>query len=487
MKREYKSNLINFIFSIFISLSLAIFFILQAQNLTISLVFLYIFTSLIFLKMVFDFKSLKESLLSFIIVTSFFGSYLRVYNKTYLPVYRVCLIVLILIEIAELIRNIILKIKKSDFNLLVNTLMKLLKTKVSYLFLLICVFTIYGLLSYFRLDKISYWNYQYLAFLLQGFLISLFIVFIFNTRAIYKVINNYLYISIFTILFVSLIEVFFKRHLPEIKEGISAHIPVAFYYNPNNFGLILSVLLPFVYLKDKEFSIKKVHDFLITILFVFIIVIIGSRLSIIAVSIFLFLSLFLQQYRVKLLNLIVVFSFLTFFVSLLYRKLYLLVSQITGAVVSLFNSGIYEVSENVRLQLYRLGLKEMLKNPLGHGPGGAEYFYSNFKDSLGNMINPHSLWVEIGVNFGLIGFLSFTCFYGGLLYLLIKKRLWCETNNKNYIKYLLNYLIFSLLVYPIVSFSPSSNIYPHILPWIIYGFALNLLTKSENNYYAKAA
>ncbi len=465
------------IFNIIISTFFSLSFILLKNNFLLSTLFLYVLSLILFFKIFLNSKDLKKSILLFVIITSFFGSYLRVYNKTYLPLYRVFLVILIVLLSFSIFRKLIDKKSKNNFHNRVNVLSSFLNINIGFLLL----FVIYGLVSIIRLKEFTYWNYQYITFLLQGFLITLLIIFLFNIDDLKIFFSDYIYIVVFTIIIVSLIEIIFKIHLSNRINEITPYIPAAFYYNQNNLDLILVLLFPSFYIfNERELYLKIVINLFITNLVLFIVVISGSRISLVGLMFFLILTLFFKNYRKKTIGLVVSFSILFFSFSIIYSKSYVILSFIMSKVSFLQKAGLKESSAYIRLNLYNLGLKEMIHNPLGNGPGGAEYFYSHFKEQLTGIINPHSLWIEIGVNFGLVGFILFSIFYFGLLFSLIKRRFFSKILLSDHDIYLYDSLIFSLILYVIVSFNAASNIYPVILPWILYGFALNLITKGNS-------
>lgn len=121
-----------------------------------------------------------------------------------------------------------------------------------------------------------------------------------------------------------------------------------------------------------------------------------------------------------------------------------------------------------RLNTYIESIKQMFMESRGAGlgPGSYSEYFAQIAEKKNMMINPHSLWIEILSQYGMVIFILFA---GILLYIFVKLCFnYKKTLNKQYI------LVISMgLVWCFASFAPSSFL-KYAYYWIIIGLSLGL-------------
>ncbi|NMA65471.1 MAG: hypothetical protein GX957_04415 [Clostridiaceae bacterium] len=127
-----------------------------------------------------------------------------------------------------------------------------------------------------------------------------------------------------------------------------------------------------------------------------------------------------------------------------------------------------------RLYTYLVSIKETIKQTygLGFGPGS----FSNFSKSLNTsklLLNPHSLWIEIFTQYGMIVFFIFVAF---LLDLFVK--LYQELRKQEYTSQMVGMILALDITYVVVAFA-SSNWLNSPLIWLPIGLSLALICNSQ--------
>lgn len=128
-------------------------------------------------------------------------------------------------------------------------------------------------------------------------------------------------------------------------------------------------------------------------------------------------------------------------------------------------------SGNVRLDTYFTSIKEMFTDTfgLGYGPGNFEAYLNGLKESTDLLSNPHSLWVEILVQYGVFIFAAYLMF---LLYIYIKLiKIYLQNKSETVLAVILMDTAFVFAV-----FSPSSFL-AYSYQWIIIGISILIIVE----------
>lgn len=143
--------------------------------------------------------------------------------------------------------------------------------------------------------------------------------------------------------------------------------------------------------------------------------------------------------------------------------------EVVQAVGTEFSFGGRSGSE--RLQLLNIGGRLLWESKgLGVGPGNSALLIRQVKGE--GRTDLHNWWMELLVDYGLAGFLAFTCFYFWLLGSIIHR--WRRLPEGQE-RYLAEVAMISLVTFALGSIVPSS-IAPHTYPWMLFGLALALVS-----------
>jgi teichuronic acid biosynthesis protein TuaE len=254
--------------------------------------------------------------------------------------------------------------------------------------------------------------------------------------------------------------------------------PTGFRWNPNNLGVVLSICLPF----SMNFKNKHLRNF-ISLIIVFVIIMTGSRLSVLAILIsvfvfFLFTNLkYLIIYTtVTSISIIILLS--TFDKSIsnpYYHRFHESVSFFSTA--KKLKVGDDKFSKDVvlygemesslaRKELMKKGWTAFVKTK-GLGVGGGGSIAVMEKENM-NITSMHNFWFEILVEGGALIFLSFVVWYCLLLYKLIL--IWNTTNNTVIKKFSFS-LGISFMCFVVSAVSASSTIYFFPM-WLLFGLVI---------------
>lgn len=144
---------------------------------------------------------------------------------------------------------------------------------------------------------------------------------------------------------------------------------------------------------------------------------------------------------------------------------------VTDVLVAQLGEDAGASSGNVRLDTYFISIKEMFTDTfgLGYGPGNFEAYLNGLKESTDLLSNPHSLWVEILVQYGVFIFVAYLMF---LLYIYIKLiKIYLQNKSETVLAVILMDTAFVFAV-----FSPSSFLeYPY--QWIIIGISILIIVE----------
>lgn len=225
---------------------------------------------------------------------------------------------------------------------------------------------------------------------------------------------------------IAIVELITWKHLPTAdQERILGGINVAVRYaattfgNLNNYGVFIVFVLPYLLwgVTDEVPVKKKIVYLLASVLGIVIIVINGSRMGMfVAVfQVFCFLLPIIRNIKWK--YLVGIFLLLVIVISFLPMEqiLYTMRYRMHGA----FQSGDESTSE--RFAMIKSGFEMLLGSyGFGVGAGGFETAVVHQPSFLGNIVNPHNLFVEIFAQYGIFIFIPFCFWLFTILYYAMK-------------------------------------------------------------------
>lgn len=380
---------------------------------------------------------------------------------------------------------------------LIKSFKKHKNIKLDYTNILAIIFAVYAFISFiFAADK----KLAIIELLYYGVMFSLVIMIINENRTKVDLKDSLRFLAVISISIILMgtfkiitgiqIEpnsVYLKPGMPmnSIYEPYN-RIPTLFFYNPNNFALVIVVIL--VAFSVLLISNTKHNKWLIGIV-IFLaelnVIFSRSRTAWIASGvIFIFLAFVLllkKQWKKACMILIPLFLFPVTFKSaeiiensqFLYEKLGELDNNINnedgtiieGTNISIGSNGSINVRATLYIDILQGVFKE--KNYLGFGAGNINEYIKSRNNTHGRY-DPHCWWLEILGDFGVIGFLSFT-----LCYFIIMFRCFLRFLSKNSLQYTSLLTLGLLTSIFILVFSPSSVL--RVTPfWIILGIALSV-------------
>lgn len=318
----------------------------------------------------------------------------------------------------------------------------------------------------------------------------------------FKQVLDYITKLFIAVVFLSLLEMFgLNTGLPNafVQKGLYAtgesfvkRIPVAFFYNPNNYSVIISIfmigiLISILYEKNrKKFIIKSIGYFISQIVMIFAM----SRTAWITLVITLILIVFVFILNFDRKRLFTSIAFLLATIGL-----FVIMSDIPG-MESFYSKlettpGIGEMitgeeteipleigeggSNNIRLTLaYNVFNGVFVKgNYFGFGMGNS-FPYMKSIDNTRNMYNIHCFWFEILADYGVLIFLFTVLIYAILCFELYKRFRKCKSEYKE-ISLLVGVTAFQLVL---LVFGPSTIInFPIIWTIIPLVFAFRMKVK----------
>jgi hypothetical protein len=228
---------------------------------------------------------------------------------------------------------------------------------------------------------------------------------------------------------VSIIEIITYKHFPSSEStrvlgGVGVTVPhtSVTFGNVNNYGAFIVFVVPYLLWGILDDMKSRLLYFVALILGVSFIIINGSRMGMFVAGfqIMCFSLLFIKKIQLK--YLIGGLVFLTFAVLLLPIDLDKLFYTMYYRLPSTLGFG--DESANERLAMLKCGI-EMLKGSYGFGigAGGFETAVVHQPSFLGNIINPHNLFVEIFAQYGIL----MITFFGFWLYAILH-RARCNNN-----------------------------------------------------------
>lgn len=282
------------------------------------------------------------------------------------------------------------------------------------------------------------------------------------------------------------------RKIPESVYYIATGI----FYNPNDYCAMLCIFTP-LFLYDKESKAKKIVAY-VSIASVFMILLIDDAwICIISLAMGLMVYLiFSKAHVISYAILFILYLIPRFFgrqiIDLICKGIY----KCTGS--SIFDHSIYILNvenafstqvENAtngngsmfyRLNTYMEGLKATFfqTKGLGLGPGGFQQYFAERAESYHMIANPHSLWLEILSQYGVI---VFALFISALILMFVKiVKLYLSMYD------LKSVLILSIgVIFIFACFAPS-NFLQNTYYWIPIGMGLGILCQNNDMVSNKA-
>lgn len=360
-----------------------------------------------------------------------------------------------------------------SFIVLALTILKYLLKKKFYFNcrgLFIClIIMILGIIPYFTNDKFIVKDYiSYTFYILQG----LFIVFLIKDKisivSIYKLI--FLFWSINVVL--GGYQIITGIHLPmariERYTSSISNVPLGTFFNQNDFAVFLVLVIPFFifHLSNVDKVRHKIGMYTGLIINIFMIISTGSTGAIISAIISLMISYILICMQRKNMKPIVAMLIFTLLIGVFIKTLdfnYIELEYIKAKIDRVSTEGIMSRDRKVLFNNY---LEISKENIMGVGGGQAQNLnYILFNDRN----NPHSLFLEILINYGMVGLIFSSVFF---IMLLIKSL-------KNYVLFwkagdLFNRNLSAVLLVNLMSFIIISNVPSRILNgfdiiWVILG------------------
>jgi hypothetical protein len=293
-----------------------------------------------------------------------------------------------------------------------KTLSKNFKIIISALLLFFVVELFYVILCYRSIDQVKEFYYS-------SYIFSILILIYWGVKYEYekfvKATFDTLYFLYLVILVVVLFELYTKLHLPGSKAGLEKGFeiyPTAFFFNPNDFAVVIVLFLPVLYYLSRILKNEKkfIH---LAALSLFFVVVSLSRLCLMFLFLFPFFVLYIQN-KIKYLvlltgGIVILFVILTNINLKYYSDRNSLIASNVNKVISIFNAESEKttatnnsVLHNVRYKVYSPIINNPQEYIIGRGFVASELLYD---EKVIPLENPHSYWAEGIFDFGILGFL----------------------------------------------------------------------------------
>lgn len=374
----------------------------------------------------------------------------------------------------------------------------------SYYFVII-IWIVYGVLTliFSPYSNISIGFKEIMALILGLLSVSIAIYLCYNNK--FNILILAIKIAMTILLLIGIVEIFTGMHLstsilrdPEYIERINQlyvnkdileyinYNATGIFYNQNDYCACISIFCPvFLFNKGNNSLKASISYSLIGITFL-ILLIDDAWICIISLFIGIFTYLVISRAQIRtyaiILSMILILrrfgeKIIGFIISVLYRCFeneifnhLIMMSNIESAVsAQVENAGNNQGSMFYRMNTYIESIKEMFVHSKGLGLGGGSYsnYFMPIAEQRHMMSNPHSLWVEILTQYGLIIFALFIVILSFLLIRLFK--VYKTTKKIEYV------LIISLgICFAFASFAPSSFL-QNSYYWIIIGLGFGMI------------
>lgn len=343
---------------------------------------------------------------------------------------------------------------------------------INSVLLFFIVWIVYGILQItWVIDRTSAIRQVY--YLSLFFVLIYIILILLDSKHIFTKLNKFLYyMTTFFIIF-GVMELNFDIHFPNSRVIDQPELyynikrTTAVFYNENDFSFYLTLITPMFLLNILyKKSIKKLLNILLVGMIFYIIIANDSKLCLIALLIEIIVLMFLigRKKTASFFLAVVIVCSLLFLQQSYLQNSYDLVKQ------QLYNqSG----SASIRAELFFTGL-ELLKRSyfLGVGPGNfeANIYAITYGKGIDGIVNAHNWWMELLVNYGLIGFLIYLLIFFYMLIHLNKIR---KSGERIYSFYG-TYFFISYIGF-IISSASSSSIFYNWYQWLHFALAISLI------------
>ena len=269
------------------------------------------------------------------------------------------------------------------------------------------------------------------------------------------------------------------------------HVPTAFYYDPNNLGVAVALILPFVWFWPMAFqkrTLAAIGAAILTLLLLYVMVKSGSRGGELALLVDLAALPFVLSGRARhwavgalIAGLVVLGALVAYARSLGPAAAHRLALSKLSRIPDLFRGipprvlphGVAPSSSFIRWNIYRTDWWAIRLHPLGLGPRGIVYFMQYWLHhgspyNTYGVVAPHSLWLEVTANFGWPGLFFFVVFYFAVVVYA-----WRAARSQDPLRSGLGRAAFCGLVgFVLGSFSPSSVMIGFDVMYVALAFGL---------------
>ncbi len=274
-------------------------------------------------------------------------------------------------------------------------------------------------------------------------------------------------------------------------------IPTVFYFNPNDLGAALALLLPLVWFWPAAFRRADFKRWsgpaaaVLTLLLFYLLIKTGSRGGEVAVFLDLMALPLVLVGRARrwaaggLAALVAVMAALIVWarhqgpashLPLALSKLARLPDLVTSLahVQTKLPPGVAPGSVTIRWALYRSGLRALKENPWGLGPRGAMRWYIYYVHHYSpfntyGIVDAHNLWLEVAINYGWLGFVLFVAGY----VLIARAARRAALGAAAPLARGLGQAVFSGLIgFVVGALSPSSVMIGFLVMWVVLGLGL---------------
>lgn len=251
------------------------------------------------------------------------------------------------------------------------------------------------------------------------------------------------------------------------------------YYGINDFSAFITLLCPVFLLTNKETCQRFFSGICLTLIF-YINIINDARFCVLAMMLGFLITLILYK-KINSKNIILIVLSIMFivFITLFINKYIDLNSTLINKIESRTQEEIYGFynhngSMYLRFKIYMDSLSASINNFfIGFGPNSFRNYFT-VHPSESNLINPHSMFLEILFNYGI-------AFLAGLIYFIVKIIKFCGKYYRVYnnIEYLIALVM--VFLYIIVSFAPS-NFINYSYQWYPFVIGICLINLEMNQY-----
>jgi len=338
---------------------------------------------------------------------------------------------------------------------------------------------LYAMLSFLWIKDYGLWI-RSIAHLFSGVSVVLFCLYLIKKPSDLRFFVHIWLLMLFVSVIIGVWEIFTANHLISsvfsFKEISGQRTPTAFFFNPNDYALFLSLSICFALVFFKSYK-----SFLL-------------RLAVLSLIGFSFMVLFFTGSRANLISSTIAF---TFFLKFLLEKtknkfiweILFFLPMASLIIYYLFQSeGVQSLFEQIQDNTGSGGIRiNLIKNAFvfllqsygfGVGSGNVEWYMQNTSIwDTKDIINTHNWWVEVLTNYGFFVFFSYLSFF---YYAIKKSYKYIKTGSDKTLLLSSEIILLSTIAFSIGSMSSSSLIafLPH---WFFLGFIMCFFAIMKQN------